>query len=211
MKLLEAKSCSDLSGVSGRYEDEQRLKNWWWRQRDRRMLTDDEKEKLQNIQHAMSVAEKTKLVRHDKAWENYLSALLEYRKEYHTFMISKKDVSQRQLYDWVARQRKMKRKNMLSQKREQMLLDIGFDFEPIRLSEDKPRYTKAQTKRWDNMYAKLLEYKTLYGHCNVKHGDKDNQELAKWIYQQRVIFRNNTIDSNRRKRLDAIGFEWSGR
>ena len=64
------------------------------------------------------------------------------------------------------------------------------------------------------MYQQLVDFKELHGHCNVP---RSHPELGSWTNTQRQVNRGlkkskngktQTMDPNRKKMLDDIGFEW---
>jgi hypothetical protein len=61
------------------------------------------------------------------------------RREYHTWVISKNDSTNRKLYDWAAKQRKMWRDELLLPERKTILLEAGFGIERSGKPQKKSR------------------------------------------------------------------------
>ena len=47
------------------------------------------------------------------------------------------------------------------------------------------RLRPFQVEQWSKMYAALIEFKQIFGHCSVPHNYPENQELARWVKRQR--------------------------
>lgn len=61
---------------------------------------------------------------------------------------------------------------------------------------------------WGEMFGKLKEYKTEFGHCNVP---KRDGPLGSWVANQRTKFRENELDQDKVELLNSIGFVWQVR
>ena len=53
----------------------------------------------------------------------------------------------------------------------------------------------------------LIEFKNKNGHCDVPCTYKDKLQLGTWIATQRI--QREKLSSERKKRLNEIGFTWS--
>ena len=58
------------------------------------------------------------------------------------------------------------------------------------------------------MYASLLGFKKLHGHCNVTRGGQRNPELSNWVNRQRRQYKTGQMDKEQVKKLEDIGFLW---
>jgi len=110
-----------------------RLKNWCCRQKYRKTLSCDEQRKLESIGYDNA----TKVDKNDVTWESQFSRLLQYKEEYNTLMVSKKDKDHVDLRYWIAHQRRLEKDGRLSDKRKDLLIKAGFIFEPIRTKGSK--------------------------------------------------------------------------
>lgn len=67
---------------------------------------------------------------------------------------------------------------------------------------------------WDERVYELLDYKRMYGHCNVPSRYAPNRQLAVWVKRQRRQYKfyqddkPSSMTPQRIARLEAIGFEW---
>jgi Helicase associated domain len=64
-----------------------------------------------------------------------------------------------------------------------------------------------QDLAWEERYRALCEYKTAHGNCRVPRRYKDDRSLGLWVGNQRMSLKKGTMRPDRKKRLDAIGFE----
>jgi len=107
----------------GRCQYTRRLSNWMHRQFKRKNIPDDERIKLDLLREYFDVSPLQE--KEDKRWNFFLQELIKYRKEYHTFVISKKDDAHRKLYDWKNYQKKLDKSGNLRPERKQKLVEIG--------------------------------------------------------------------------------------
>mmetsp|Transcript_66295 Transcript_66295/g.98249 ORF Transcript_66295/g.98249 Transcript_66295/m.98249 type:complete len:200 (-) Transcript_66295:155-754(-) len=59
---------------------------------------------------------------------------------------------------------------------------------------------------WEKMLDALYLFKAQHGHCNVSTHDEHNKSLGQWVSQQKVLHKKNALSSDRRQRMDSIGF-----
>ena len=60
---------------------------------------------------------------------------------------------------------------------------------------------------WDEMFGRLLLFRDTHVHCRVPIAYKD-KKLANWVSNQRALAIKGLLSTVRKRRLDAIGFEW---
>jgi Helicase associated domain len=96
------------------------------------------------------------------------------------------------LGQWVSVQRNTK--GTMSVERRHRLDAIGFIW-------DVPE------TRWDEEFAALKQFKAREGHCNAPQGHREGiLPLGNWVSMQRT--NKNTMSTERKHRLDEIGFIW---
>jgi hypothetical protein len=176
---------------------------------DPNLLTTRQRRNLQKLPYGMR--NMAKYHRDEETWKANLNNFMIYKEEFHTMVISKKDVEHQKLYSWVARQRRSERLGTLSAERKHLLLEVGFIFEPIKRLQKAKRFTERQVEKWEAMYVDLCGFNERRGHCKVSHNDEENRELAKWVSLQRVAYSKKTLDESRKRRLDDVGFAWNGK
>jgi hypothetical protein len=130
------------------------------------------------------------------SWAEMVAALKEYKDRHGDCRVPQRWMGNRQLADWVARQRADRKQRRISPEREQALDSLGFDWDPI-------------VSRWETMFEQLLEYKKKHGNTNVRGHDREYARLANWIKMQRRDKKlGRPIGATRLHRLDEIGFVW---
>ena len=76
-------------------------------------------------------------------------------------------------------------------------------------SSGAPQYFEGP---WYEKYLLLEQYKKEHGHCLVRKsfvlGDV---KLGAWVHKQRRLYNEETLSTNRREMLDALGFSWNPR
>ena len=63
---------------------------------------------------------------------------------------------------------------------------------------------------WDTKFAELTHCKELFGDCLVAKEWK-NPELGYWVNRQRMLGNRGKLSTDRKARLDALGFAWGPR
>jgi hypothetical protein len=128
-------------------------------------------------------------------WESIYRDLSAYRRAHgHCRIPTSKDYSR--LRQWVIRQRVASRKGKLSADRIRKLCRLGFVWD-------------QQEEQWKRMLAALVKYKKVHGNCEVPGGWPQNPKLAAWVNRQRKCDRRGTLLPDRKKRLEAVGFQFS--
>ena len=96
---------------------------------------------------------------------------------------------------WCITQRHRQDRGVLAPYRANWLDQIGFRW-------------LSRNKLWDIRYEELKRYKALHGHCAVPVHAPPLKHLGMWVFSQRRQLRVGKIDSDRKAKLDAIGFVW---
>ena len=96
---------------------------------------------------------------------------------------------------WVKDQRQRYRYNKLTQNRIRLLNKLCFIW-------DIPEVN------WLGMYDELVVFHKKYGHCNVPTRYAKNPSLGGWVNTQRRDYRHNMISSERKYKLEVLGFVW---
>jgi len=65
------------------------------------------------------------------------------------------------------------------------------------------------SKRWENMYTLLVQYKKREGHCNIpKSHEEDGRNLGEWMIAQRLGKKNGILHDVKGKKLEELGIVW---
>ena len=128
-----------------------------------------------------------------EAWENGFRLLAAYKDEFGDCLVpagyKAKGFS---LGHWVTNQRK--NKDQLAKERIERLIGLGFSWDPIQ-------------EAWETNFQLLIEYKGEFGDCLVpKRYKKNGANLGTWVSTQRAA--RDTISSERKEQLNAVGFFW---
>jgi len=97
----------------------------------------------------------------------------------------------------------------MTAQREAMLNSIGFVWSGAR-TEDT-----ANNKKWTKRYDELVQYKGVFGDCNVPKTWKDNPTLGRWVNHQRQQYKRlkngekSYMTAQREAMLNSIRFTWS--
>jgi hypothetical protein len=98
-----------------------------------------------------------------------------------------------------------------SQNRESISDKIIFDM-PVSVDADfssalRTVLVEASTASWEFWFGLLEKFKEAEGHCRAPQGFKlDGFKLGTWVGKQRTT--KDRLSSERRRRLDDIGFVW---
>lgn len=203
------KKCIDTNGklkFRRSNPESRRLGNWLRRQFKRRDVPTDEMALLDELRPYLETQER----KNSEQWQSLFEELVNYKEEYHTLIISKKDREHKSLYNWCFRQRKLEKEGCLSSERKEALIGIGFRFgKPRHTLAHDDRFTPKQKKKWEKRYQELVDFQNKFGHCRVTLDDAIRPGLAYWVHQQRVTFSSGLMDSKREEKLKAIGFSFS--
>jgi len=101
---------------------------------------------------------------------------------------------------WVQTQRKYYKIDQLAKSRHDRLEALGFQW-------------KIEMKDyWSEMFERLRAYQRDHdGCCNVPGKYRPDPKLGNWVVTQRQRYRTGQLSKDRRKKLEAIGFQWTAR
>ncbi|GAX62365.1 helicase [Candidatus Scalindua japonica] len=68
--------------------------------------------------------------------------------------------------------------------------------------------TDKLSNTWDLRYGELIQYKEIFGDCNVPSNWNENKQLAIWVGTQRSNYTYKLLSKDHIKRLEDIGFAW---
>ncbi len=97
---------------------------------------------------------------------------------------------------WTARQRRHRREGRLSAIRIRKFDALGFE------------WSGGQDTSWDEMFARLVQFKERFGHCEVQLGWQEDFPLVLWVRTQRQSKKRGRLSGEQIRRLENIGFEW---
>ena len=143
-------------------------------------------------------------------WHERFHELLKYRDEHGHCLVPHNWEGNRQLAQWVKRQRyqfKLKcegKHSTVSDERMKILQKVGFVW-------------SRHSAGWEERYNELVEFSRLHGHCNVPSTYPDNHQLSVWVRCQRRQYKlgqgnkPSTMTRERIFRLHRLGFVFNPR
>ncbi|MDB4739198.1 Helicase associated domain protein [Akkermansiaceae bacterium] len=169
-------NCMVPSGWKG----DTQLANWVAKQRSKKSNLDAEKiKRLDELGFVWNPQQ--------EAWELEFQALKNYQQKHGNCSVTA--ANNKELAMWVGKQRSKKRH--LDAEKIKRLDELGFVWNP-------------DEEAWKLQFQALVNYRKEHGDFLVTaSGDK---RLAQWISRQRVYKKNGTLNADRIKRLDEIGF-----
>ena len=129
-------------------------------------------------------------------WERMFALLLEYKHRHGDCNVPARWPENSRLAAWVDVQRRFKKTGKLNRERIRRLEEIGFAWDPFEAY-------------WEQMFARLVDFKRQKGDCNVPHAAQDYSELSGWVDRQRQARKKGSLEHERCRRLEEIGFIWS--
>ena len=143
-------------------------------------------------------------------WNVMFERLKEYKEENGDCLVPHKYAEDPKLGRWVTKQRRVSTVDeKTKQERRDKLNSIGFVWSVRELGR-----SSKWDKKWNDKFERLLQYKQENGDCLVPQNYKEYKEdtllpsLGKWVSQQRSLQANNKLRSDRRSKLESIGFVW---
>mmetsp|Transcript_4196 Transcript_4196/g.6546 ORF Transcript_4196/g.6546 Transcript_4196/m.6546 type:complete len:653 (-) Transcript_4196:756-2714(-) len=178
-----------------KHSEDKRLYAWIHRQRRLYKdgnLSEDKQRKLKRIGYVFEA--EVKAASSDAKWESNLRGLKEYILEHGTSIV-KSSGENKQLCNWVHRQRSLHSKRKLSKERYGKLMDIGFHFD--RESE------RCKGDSFERKIEELQKHKISTGTINVKYSE--NKSLYRWIVSQRKMYTEGTLSVEKIDKLIDVG------
>jgi len=132
-----------------------------------------------------------------KSFQENLALLKAYKAKHGHCRVKHAD---RKLYQWVVGQRSFYHRRLLAPERKRTLEAVGFEFG-----------TRPETNlnKWQSKFALLKKYKAEHGHCRVSR--TNDKELYTWLHNQRSYYYRGKLAPERKRELEAIGFEFGTR
>jgi superfamily II DNA or RNA helicase len=126
-------------------------------------------------------------------WEEKFMELLEYKNRYQNCEVPKKWPENPSLANWVRTQRKLFKNGNLQSTRVDRLNAISFTW---RILE----------KTWEDYYDDLVRYNREYKTLDI---DVSFYKLRRWFWDQIRKFKNNSINAERKIKLEQLGLDFA--
>jgi hypothetical protein len=143
-------------------------------------------------------------LRFNARWNVMFERLKEYKEEHGNCLVPQRYEDDPQLGKWVSMQRTI---SILDDKAKQERIDklnsIGFVWSARQAGRSSKR-----DKMWNEKFKMLLQYKYEHGDCLVPQNYEKDPSLGRWVVTQRKLYANNKLRSDRRSKLESVGFVW---
>ena len=103
------------------------------------------------------------------------------------------------LSQWVERQRHLKQKGVLHEKRWRRLKVLGLDWQT---GDSVP-------PRWERSFLRLIEFRRRFGHTHVPAEWEENFNLGRWVVKTRQLRKAGRLSAGKLRRLNEVGFVWN--
>lgn len=133
----------------------------------------------------------------DSKWNQRFQELTEYKTVTGNCNVSR---LHSKLGIWVSNQRQWMKRGSLRADRKSKLDSIGFVWE-LKGGSKASNFDS----QWNDQFELIIKYKQKHGHCNIPR----NHPIGTWVMNQRNLNKKGALSSERRAKLDSIGFVWS--
>uniref|UniRef100_UPI0009B050FF DEAD/DEAH box helicase n=1 Tax=Chlamydia suis TaxID=83559 RepID=UPI0009B050FF len=130
-----------------------------------------------------------------EAWEENFLELQRFQEEHGHCKVPQRYLQNPDLGFWVCRQRRRFKKGKLAEDRVARLEELGFVWDVLE-------------EEWEENFLELKRFREEHGHCKVPQRYPQNPQLASWVSDQRVDFKNGKLAEDRIARLEELGFVW---
>jgi len=187
--------------VPDRWKPDPEFARWVSQQRQRRkkgLMPDDQIQLLDALGFTWQHRERG-------SWEDRLAEVAAFKAKNGHCDIPLKSSENRKLGAFVNTMRTQRNNGKLSTDRIAKLNALGF----VWASSCKVLVDgDGISAEWQARFDELLQYKQAHGDCDVPTRWPENPQLGRWLSQQRQNRKSGTLQPERQRRLDEIGFDW---
>ena len=163
-------------------------------------LTEEEAEHLTDLGFRFHSFED---VYYECDFDEMLHKLLEYQKEFHTFQIPKKYVSDPELGAWVTMLRRLKKTDSLPEDQVSKLDAVEFEWISTR------KCGSSFMKKYREVLGKLTEAADVGGDAAAAELLSSDADIKKWVDAQRQVHANGKLSESRVQYMaDLPGVDW---
>lgn len=140
----------------------------------------------------------------EAVWGRYFDRLKAFKSEHGHCKIPARWRGDHSLALWVHRQRRFAKDGELPARRRAALDTLGFAWTAASARQDA---------LWERRFGDLVAFKKRHGHLYVPLGAVKGKPhtIEAWILRQRRNYKHGTIDAERKRRLEELGFVWDVR
>ncbi len=133
-------------------------------------------------------------------WKSRFDELLRYKEIHGDCNVPSVWKENRELGNWVGRQRQSKKQGMLHPDQVKMLEGIGFIW--------RAAGPRQPVQPWKARYAELVKFKATHGNCDVPIKHPKNPTLGAWVGTQRYWKKHGRLNPEQERLLNEVGFIW---
>jgi hypothetical protein len=190
--LVDFKKQEGHCNVPGTWTRDPKLAKWVIGLRAARKRNTLERERVEQLESLGFEWERGS----DSRWDAMYDELTKYKRAHGHCRVSSVAGDHQKLGNWVRTQRTRFRQGALLQDQVRRLNELGFTWDLWR-------------DQWEEMFSALVDFKTVFGHCDVPQAWAENGKLGNWVITQRSYYKKGRLDAEQIERLNAVGFRWS--
>lgn len=191
-------------------KDYHRLRLWLiYQTRNMESLDNDQQSKIKtlndrfNAEHSLNLPIEVTTQKPFASWYlKYKEMKREYAKMGKVKAIRQRDKERICLAKWIAKQRVAMRDETLAPWQMTLLREAGLK-PSIKL---KHKIKQENEVKWNEYYELLKIFQEKHGHCAVP--EHVNSSLSFWVTYQRTAFVRKLLRTDRKEKLDKLGFCW---
>ena len=186
------------------WDEDPVLARWIGAQRARRNQGLISTERIRLLDELGFVWEWNKL-KGDETWMKWYRELEAYAREHGNPHVTRTR-TRTKLANWVMIQRQRRKGTYKPNGKDLDLMTA----EQISLLDKLGFRWDAHEEKWAEQFEQLKRFKDQHGHCEVGLVEDGDDDLLDWISLQRTKLAHGKLASDRKQKLDAIGFSWKG-
>lgn len=203
-ELTKYKQKYSTVNVPSSDKDHARLAHWVYRVRkEQSVIPHKERAQLDELGFTWNEANTEK---HDRRWEEMFQLLLAYKEEHGSMLVPLRwQHNGVKLGSWVKNQRQRYTDGILQEDRFVKLNSVGFVWRVIaKYERNYPKFEEL----WNRRYQELVSFKERHGHTRIPGDYSGGKSLLHWVLKQRENYKIGKIREDRKRLLNAIGFDW---
>jgi hypothetical protein len=133
-------------------------------------------------------------------WMALYERLVCFKTKHETSFVPRNDRTYPKLAKWVQIQIQSYQMGTLKKEHEQLLISVGFYFHEFR---------KHSFGTWSAMFHRYNAHREIYHDVTVFRVAARDPELGNWMKNQRALNKRGILKTDRKRKMDAVGFDWN--
>jgi hypothetical protein len=138
----------------------------------------------------------------NQGWLKYWARLMGFRRRFGHCHVPVTWREDKALGCWVASQRALRKKGLLTEETVRRLDEVGFVW------DTGPKRRERWDGLWSAKFAELVAFHRAHGHWDVPYEQAEFRRLRSWTNHQRLYHRQGRLSADRIRQLEEIGFPW---